>query len=204
MPNFNIAMNITANDQASGKMKQIGSSAEGMGDKVKGSIGPAVASAAAAGIVLAGKFVADFVADSLEEFGQFETGMAEVFTLLPGLSEQAMGDLELQALDAASSMGRLPEEVLPALYSALSAGIPSGNVFEFLELANQTAIGGVTDLDTAVDGLTSVVNAYGPEAITATEASDLMFTAMRLGKTTIGELSANMSNVTPIAASLGL
>lgn len=202
MADLNIALSITASDQASSKMKQVGGAAQGMGDKVQGAVGPAVAAAAAAGIALAGKYVLDFVNDSLEEFQTFETGMAEVFTVLPGLSEEAMGDLEMQALDAAASMGRLPEEVLPALYQALSAGVPASNVFEFLETANAAAIGGVTDLETAVDAISSVTNAYGEELVNAAEASDMMFTASALGKTTFEELGASLFQVVPTAASL--
>ncbi len=204
MADMNISLVITASDQASGTLTRVGGSAQQMGTKVQGSIGPAVAAAAGAGILLAGKYVADFVAGSLEEFAQFETGMAEVFTVLPPMSEEAMGALEQQALDAAATMGVLPEEMIPALYQALSAGIPPDNVFEFLETANAAAIGGVTDLETAVDAISSVVNAYGEELVDATEASDLMFTASALGKTTFEELGASLFQVVPTAASLGV
>lgn len=204
MADMNISLVITASDQASGTLTKVGGSAQQMGTKVQNSIGPAVAAAAGAGILLAGKYVADFVNDSLEEFAQFETGMAEVFTVLPPMSEEAMGELETQALDAAAAMGVLPEEMIPALYQALSAGIPPDNVFEFLETANAAAIGGVTDLETAVDAISSVVNAYGEELVNATEASDLMFTASALGKTTFEELGASLFQVVPTAASLGV
>lgn len=145
-----------------------------------------------------------FTADSLAEFQKFETGMAEVFTLLPGLSQDAMGQLEDDALQASSAMGVLPEETIPALYQALSAGVPQENVFAFLETANQAAIGGVTDLETAVDSISSVTNAYGEEILGATEASDLMFTAVRLGKTTFDELGGSLFQVVPTAAALGV
>ena len=167
-------------------------------------LGTAISAAIAAALLAAAVAVSAFVADSLAEFGKFETGMAEVFTLIPGASQAAMGQMEKDALAAASAMGRLPEEVVPALYQSLSAGVPPDNVFDFLETANAAAIGGVTDLETAVDGITSVVNAYGEEMIDAGQASDLMFTAVRLGKTNFEELSGSLFNVIPTAASLGL
>ena len=48
------------------------------------------------------------------------------------------------------------------------------------------------------------MNAYGDQVSGATEVSDLMFTAIRLDKTTFEEMSPSMFQVTPIAASLGV
>ena len=65
-------------------------------------------------------------------------------------------------------------------------------------------MGGVTDLSTAVDGITSVVNAYGSDVVSATEASDLMFTAVKNGKTNFEQLSKSLFNVVPVASALGV
>lgn len=134
----------------------------------------------------------------------FETSMREVMTLLPGVGDTVFGELSDQVKTFSKEFGVMPEKVVPALYQALSAGVPKDNVFEFLEVAQQAAKGGVTDLETAVDGITSVVNAYGSEVISAAEASDLMFTAVRLGKTDFGQLSASLFQVAPIAAGVGV
>lgn len=134
----------------------------------------------------------------------FEKQMAEVYTLLPGLSKDAMAEMNADVLEFAKNMGTLPNEVIPALYQSISAGVPKENVFEFLETAQKAAIGGVTELETAVDGISSVVNAYGSDIIDATKTSDLMFTAVRLGKTTFEELSASLFQVIPSASALGV
>jgi len=134
----------------------------------------------------------------------FEKQMGEVFTLLPGLSKQGMGEMSQDALDFADDMGVLPKEVVPALYQAISAGIPKENVFDFLTTAQKAAVGGVTDLTTSVDGITSVVNAYGSDVLSATEASDLMFTAVKLGKTDFNQLSNSLYNVIPYSSAAGV
>ena len=113
----------------------------------------AAAGAFAAGVALIGKSVMDF--------GGFEKQMNEVFTLLPGISGEAMGKMTEQVKGFAVEFGVLPQEVVPALYQSLSAGVPADNVFAFLETAQKLAKGGVTDLTTAVDGLSSVVNEIG-------------------------------------------
>ncbi|MCA1569306.1 MAG: phage tail tape measure protein [Chloroflexi bacterium] len=152
----------------------------------------------------AGAAVGAGVAKSVIDFGGFERQMNEVFTLLPGISQKAMDQMTGQVKNFSKEFGVLPDKVVPALYQALSAGVPKDNVFEFLETAQKAAKGGVTDLTTAVDGISSVVNAYGAAVVSATQASDLMFTTVRLGKTNFAELSQSMFNVTPTAAALGV
>ena len=137
-------------------------------------------------------------------FVDFEKSMNEVFTLIPGTSQKAMDGMTNDVKNFSKEFGVLPDKVVPALYQALSAGVPQGNVFDFLETAQKAAKGGVTDLTTAVNGISSVVNAYGADTINATQASDLMFTAVRMGKTTFEEMSNALFNVNPIAAALGV
>ena len=84
--------------------------------------------------------------------------------------------------------------MIPALYQAISAGVPADNVFTFLSTAAETGIGGCTDLETAVDALSSVTNAYGLENLSTAQAADTLFTGVKMGKTTIEELSANLSS----------
>jgi TP901 family phage tail tape measure protein len=134
----------------------------------------------------------------------FQQQMNEVFTLMPGITGPAMDTMTADVLGFAKEMGVIPNEVAPALYQAISAGVPADNVFSFLETAQKAAVGGVTDLTTAVDGISTVVNSYGEEIMDADKASDLMFTAVRLGKTTFEELSASLFNVLPSASALGV
>lgn len=144
--------------------------------------------------------VASLAKDAIGYQGQ----MNEVFTLMPGITDKAMGDMSADVLQFAKDMGVIPQEVAPALYQAISAGVPADNVFSFLEIAQKAAVGGVTDLTTAVDGISTVVNSYGEDVIDAAKASDLMFTAVRLGKTTFEELSASLFNTLPTASALGV
>lgn len=155
-------------------------------------------------LVAAGAAAVKFANESVAQFKKFETGMREVFTVIPGISQEAMGALEDDVLQASAAMGRLPEETIPAIYEALSSGVPPDNVFDFIEVANAAAIGGVTTLETAVNGITSVVNAYGADVVSAGEASDQMFQAVLGGKTTFDQLATSLYNVIPTAASLGV
>lgn len=158
---------------------------------------------AAAGVFTVAKVV-EFGKGSADAFANFESGMNEVFTLLPDVSQDAMDQLTQQAKQLGKDLSILPDEVVPALYQSLSAGVPQDNVFEFLETSFKAATGGVATLETAVDGLSTVVNSYGADVIDVNRASDLMFTTVRLGKTTFSELSSSLFNVLPASTAAGV
>lgn len=154
--------------------------------------------------VFAGYKVAEFAKESTKAFIDFEKGMQEVFTLLPNASAESMDKMSAGVKEFSKKMGTVTTEVVPALYQALSAGVSQDTVFDFLEIANKAAIGGVTTLETAVDGLTSVTNSYGANVLSTGKASDLMFTTVKLGKTTFEELSGSLYNVVPTAVGAGV
>lgn len=175
--------------------------------RMKDSIGGGLQTAAKIGgaaILGVGTIIGGVVASGVNQFVGFQNSMNEVFTLMPGITEDAMGSMSDDVLQFSKDFAVLPEQTVPALYQSLSAGVPPDNVFSFLETAQKAAIGGATDLETAVDGMTSVVNAYGSDVLSAAEASDVMFTAVRLGKTDFSQLSSALFNVIPTAASLGV
>ena len=174
---------------ATGKLESFGKGVAKFGIAAGAAFGATAVAAASKGVLA---------------FQSFETGMKEVMTLLPDAGDTVFGELSDQVKDFSKEFGVLPDKVIPSLYQAISAGVPKDNVFEFLETAQMAAKGGVTDLETAVDGITSVVNAYGEDVISATQASDLMFTAVKLGKTDFQQLSSEIFKVAPIAASVGI
>ena len=140
----------------------------------------------------------------IRQFASFEQGMNEVFTLMPGMSKKAMSKMSDQVLDLSKKMGVVPEEIVPSLYSALSAGVPAGGVFDFLEVSIKGAKAGVATTAESVDALSSVVNAYGADTIDAARASDIIFTTIKKGKTTFPELASSLYNVAPAAAAAGV
>jgi len=158
---------------------------------------------AIAGTAAVAGLVAVFSA-SVERASAFNKAMAEVSTLLPG----ATGEIQKMrgaVQDLAVAHGSSNVAQAKALYQIISAGATSASeAIATLDAANRLAIGGVTSVEQAADGLTTVINAYAGAAGSATDISDAMFTAMRLGKTTIGELSASLGRIVPIAATAGV
>lgn len=183
---------VRAKDEASKVFSGIQGSAKSM---AKG-----VALAAGGGALAVG----GLAAASTKMAADFESSMSEVKTLLPDLDKEGFGQLKQSVLDFSKEMGVATDQAVPALYQAISAGVPQDNVMEFMRVASKAAIGGVTDLETAVDGITSVVNAYGKENIDAQRAADVMFSAVKNGKTDFEQLSRSLFNVIPTASSLGV
>jgi TP901 family phage tail tape measure protein len=135
---------------------------------------------------------------------EYGNSLREVSTLVD-TAKVSMADLSETALKQAGAFGSTPLVQTKALYQIISAGASTAaQATETLTAANKLAVGGVTDVRTAADGLTSVLNAYGSKVGSATEVSDAMFTAMKAGKTTIAELSGSLGVVAPLAAQMGV
>ena len=132
-----------------------------------------------------------------------EKGLREVNTLL-GFGAEGFKQLQQDTLDFQVEVKRTSGEVIPALYQAISAGVPRENVFEFLNVASDLAEAGVTTLESSTDLLTTAVNAYANQNLTATRAADVLFASVRAGKTTIEEISASLANLAPTAAASGV
>ena len=134
----------------------------------------------------------------------YEKSLAEVRTISTSLSQEGFQQLSRDVQDLSREMGIATTQSIPALYQAVSAGVPPENVIDFLRTASKAAIGGITELDVAVKGIAVAVNSYGADVLTAAEASDLMFTTVRLGITTFNELAQGLYDVIPAAFAAGV
>ena len=68
------------------------------------------------------------------------------------------------------------------MFDAVSAGVPAGETIQFLNVSARLAIGGVTDLGTSTDGLTTILNAYKLETEETSKVADAFFSAQKEGK----------------------
>ena len=134
---------------------------------------------------------------------QFGASMAEVSTLLKDTSGMAGLTSSVRALTREFGGDHVTEA--KALYQIISSGATdAAKAMDLLRVSNQLAVGGVTDVATAASGLVTILNAWKNEAGSSTQVSDMLFTAMRMGTTTIGELSRGIGYVASIAAQTGV
>jgi TP901 family phage tail tape measure protein len=158
------------------------------------------------GVAIAGAGIAGLVAldHALGLSSEFSAAIAEVSTLIDEATFST-ADLTRVSLELARTYGGSAKGQARALYQTISAGITdAARATDLLRVANELAIGGVTETKTAVDALTNVVNAYASTGAEARDVSDAFFVAIRAGKTTAAELAATIGRVAPTAASLGV
>ena len=188
---------INADDKASQKIGKVRKAFQRLGKAAK--VAKKALKVASVGIAAVGTSMAATVMTA----AKFEKGMREVNTLV-NLGDKEFKGLTDQMLELSKQTGVATTQLTGGLYQAISAGVPADNALDFMTIASKAAIGGVTEVETAIDGLTTVINAFGLEASDAEAVSDVMFTTVKLGKTTMSELSAAMFQAAPLAASLGL
>jgi len=156
------------------------------------------------GAVAAGGAVMYGMKKAVDASTDFDTAMAEVSTLVD-TSEVSMGDLSKQVLGLSKEFGVMPVDTAKTLYTTISSGFAdAADATLVMQGAMKLAKGGITDVGGAVDGLTSIMNSYGIKSGGVAGVSDAMFVAMKMGKTTIGELSGAMGKVTPLASAAGV
>lgn len=155
--------------------------------------------AAGVGVAVGGGLVAAAVGAA-----DFEKKFAEVLSLLDSPSPELIDQLKAGARDVAETFGQDVVNATDAMYQAISAGIPAAEAIDFIRSAATAAVGGVTDLKTAVDLGTNVLNAYGMEASQLNEVLDSTFIAVKLGKTTFEEMGGAIGRVAPLASNLGI
>ncbi len=144
------------------------------------------------------------VLKGINQAREFSASLAEVSTLISGTTKE-LSFLDASAKKLARTFGTDATDQLKGFYQALSAGADGvKGAEEVLRVANKLALGGITSVETGVDALTSAMNVYKDSALTATEASDSLFIAMKFGKTTVGELGSAVGKVIPLSQQLGV
>ncbi|MFA5239813.1 MAG: phage tail tape measure protein, partial [Phycisphaerae bacterium] len=155
-----------------------------------------------------GMFAIAFSIKKIYEVGAaFEKSFAKASTLIDKTAV-SISALKKNILNLSNATGVAATEITEGLYQALSAGTKitgdGSDALAFMTQNLKLAKGGFTDLTTAVDATTTIINAYGKEQDYVKEASDMLIATQNEGKTTVAELGGQMSTVIPIAASMGI
>lgn len=129
----------------------------------------------------------------------FESAMAKVGTIVD-TTKEPLESLSSQVLQVSGDMHIGANEIAEAAYQAISAGQDTGNAVAFAGQASMLATAGFTSTTSAVDILTTALNAYGKGADEAGHVSDVLLTTQNLGKTSVDELAGSMGRVIPLAA----
>ena len=134
---------------------------------------------------------------------EYETSLAKVSTIAD-TNAKSIGTLSSEIMALSNETGEAATGLNEALYSAISAGADTAHATELVGVAVKAARGGFTDTETAVDGLTSALNAYGMATTEAEGLANKFLVTQNLGKTTFGELASSIGQVAPTAKAAGV
>lgn len=143
------------------------------------------------------------VAWSTGAAAKFETGINLINTNLD-LSPELMGKFSEDILKYGETSTQTFEQINQAIYDATSAGVKYEDSLDVIRIAENLAVAGKASLNEAINLLVPTLNAYGAGMDEAGKYSDVFFTTVKLGKTTIPELSAALGQLAPTAAAVGV
>ena len=193
------------NDKANEDIDKTSKKAESMAEKVGSAFHKAGQKITSVGKAIAPVSIgmATALGASVKSASDFTNGMAKMSTLFD-TQKVSVSDLSKQFINLSNKTGLASTELAEAGYQALSAGVDVNNAVSFVETAGNLAKAGFTSTSTAVDVLTTAMNAYGEQAGTAEEISNKLVRTQNLGKTTVDELASAMGKVIPTASAMGV
>jgi len=208
MANRTVAVNFTANTApyvagvrgATAATTQFGTrvAASSAATAGLGSAGMGMASRflAPAGVVLALKGAADAAID-------FESAAIKMQTLV-GLTAEETDELANAARRVGVEFGVGSQKAVEAAFFIASAGLRGKNATDALEQSAIASALGLGEMATVADLLTSAMNAYGPETLSAARATDILVAGVREGKFEASALAGAIGSVLPTASALGI
>jgi len=123
---------------------------------------------------------------------------------LTDVAQEEVNEWNKSVLKLSKTFGKSPIELAQSLYFIASSGIKSSEALEVLRVSAMAAASGLGSTKDVADLVTSVLNAYANTGITATEITDQLVAAVRVGKAEANEFASSIGQVIPIAAQLGV
>lgn len=174
--------------KAQGRLKAFGS-------KLK-SVGSTLSTRLSLPLALAGGAAIKMAVD-------FDKSMTQIKTLV-GIAGDEVDAMGLKVKQLASQTGKSSNEAAEALFFITSAGLRGAEAMETLEMSLKASALGLGETKTVADLATSAMNAYGSDVLGASDATDVLVSAVREGKIEASELSSVMGQVLPVASNMGV
>lgn len=190
-------------EELAGSARQAADEAESSSERGQGAAENLAGALAAAGIAALVHGMADAFMAASEAAAEFETATMKISTIAD-TSQVPLAQMSADIMNLSRDTGISVAGLSEAAYSAISASVDTADAVGFTATASKLAAGGFTSSATAVDVLTTALNAYGLEAGQAENISDMLVTTQNLGKTTVDELAASVGKVIPLASAYGV
>lgn len=192
-----------ATDELAHSTQQAADEAENSSKKSQDAVENLASALTAAGIATLVLEMVDAFMKASEAAGEFEVATMKISTIAD-TTQVSLSQISSDIMNLSRDTGISVTGLSEAAYSALSASVNTADAVKFTATASKLAAGGFTSSATAVDVLTTALNAYGLQASYAGRISDMLITTQNLGKTTVDELAASVGKVIPLASAYGV
>ena len=136
-------------------------------------------------------------------YANYSKQLAFVSTMLDGnLGRMKAFSAGIRRLSV--DFGESTESLTRGLYDILSAGFAPAQAMEMLAVTTKAAKAGMTDAKNSTQAIIAVLNSYSLGAEHAQEVSDSLFTTVKKGVLTFGELAGHIGLVSSTAAAAGV
>ena len=142
-------------------------------------------------------------AASFKMGSDFESEMTKIIGLV-GVADEQVGEWSKDLLAMAPKVGKTPKELAEALFFVTSAGLRGAEALDVLEVSAKASAAGLAETKVVADLVTSAVNAYGIQNLSAAKATDILVASVREGKAEASELTASLGQVLPVASEMGV
>ena len=173
---------------ASGRLKSFGKSTQAVGRSLQTRLALPLAIAGGAAIKMA---------------GDFDKSMTKIKSLV-GIAGDEVDAMGAKAKTMANEFGVSSSKAAEALFFITSAGLRGDEAMQTLEASLKASAVGLGETATIADLATSAMNAYGSESLGASQATDVLTSAVREGKLEADQLAGAMGAVLPMASNMGV
>ena len=135
---------------------------------------------------------------------KFEKQMKMISTMLDEASMKFLPAYTRAVRNLSIEFGQSTETIAKGLYDILSASVAPEKALNVLRVASLSAVGGFTDIGTAADALTTVLNSYGIAAENAMMVSDKLHALVLKGKVTYEQVAQGIGKVAATASMAGM
>lgn len=135
---------------------------------------------------------------------KFNTELEYADKKIQSISNKSSIEIESNIGKLSLETGTDPIELRNGLYEIISAVGDVDEAYDLLETSNKLAITGFTDIGNAVDGLTTVLNAYQMQLSEADKVANIFIKTQKLGKITVDEFARDLAQSIPYATQLGI
>lgn len=143
-------------------------------------------------------------AASVNMANKFNEGFSRVATLIPGATAR-IKELQENVLELSPAVGKTTQDLTEGLYEIISGFGDSADSAKTLTLAAKAAAAGSSTTKEAIALLSAVTKGYGDTTLDAQKkVSDLAFTTLKLGQTSMSELASSIQKTTSSSKELGV